>query len=270
MPLNHSFGVFPLSRPRRAASEADLLKKRLMWATTAQSEHGPKTLSEADRNENMWHVLEVEHKNTKLRSLPKKEAPLMDRSSGCTHSRDFNVQSYEDFHVNRRMADSMALTLRGKGTVPDVQPWITEPSSSYASSWLGAKGEEMRQAKPRIAGSRRGGITNTLSGTGHSWVTASHMENQNVLPRGALAEGVSGRPDIAWPVHRLRTTGKLGRVAAEDHYRTQFGRDFEPPQSEVEEAEPRVLTLTTLGHLRPTAHSAIFETRRLPCMSIGA
>jgi hypothetical protein len=271
MPLNHSFGVFPTSRLGlgAASSTGDLQKRmtELAWKTTSEDQHGIKKHSEADRNDNLWDVLEVAHKNTKLRRLPMREAPLMDRSSGCAHARDFCPKSMEDFEPNRTTAASMALTLRGKGTKPEPMPWPCETSSTYGKNFRGSLGEELRGAKLPSQGSKIGRPTNTLSATANSWVTVSHMENERQRPILAGKDGVPGRADIAWPVHRIKTYGRLGRAAAEDHFRSSFTTDFKTPRAE-DEVVPKSISLPP--HLVPIVDANVFETRRLPCMSIGA
>lgn len=252
MPLNQSFGVFPSTSLASSSSSPNLTSK-LWFSTTSQEQLTGQPLKADDRNDTFYDVLELGHKNTKHMKFPRNRAPLMDRANGSLNVRDFTPPSFEDFSANRRLA-----TLVKGSPKPIPSPWMGE-ATSYAGDFRGPAGEDLRDARQPAQGSRRG-RTNTLSGTGHSWVATSHSQNQH---RGPV-DGHPIKPEIAVPRHHLTTVGPTSA----DHYRTQFRRDFVPPSTEVgAEAVPQDVLMP--AHMVPTADSRIFTSRRLPCMSPG-
>jgi len=249
MPSTASHGVFTSARALRSASAGDISK--LYFRSDNQVQFDGRQLSQVDRSDSLYHVLEMGHKDTKYLKKKLRSAPGMDRSSSryCT---EFWAKPLAEREYNRGFADSFR-KINGEGTR------MLAPSMStgtlYNETFACHSSEKIKDAKPEVQGSSQSS-TNTLSSSGINYVTVSQMQREHSgkvqTPRGKERR----------PSHLMLSSGVVG-----DAYKTTYSREFTSAAADLSgrgyfsslEPEPRLLP----AHVVPNpATDEIFRASR--------
>ncbi|CAJ1350787.1 unnamed protein product [Effrenium voratum] len=161
-------GIFPSSGALRSQSSGNLQK--LFFASTSESMHSGRQLTQEDQNENLSEVVNVGHRNTKYMKFQYSKAPLPGRGA-CRYTQDHSLHPVGDNVINSNFAASMkakplvALPAYTKGTL-------------HADSWRTFSHGEMHDSKPGLAFYSMG-KTNTLKEIGARMDTLSHAQRKH-------------------------------------------------------------------------------------------